>query len=563
MTGLLKLLTDDPGDESPALEIVGLLAVPGSQAMVINSDNSCGGYMSSRDAVRGAAAYAIRISRNGHFFAISFDFDASKVDAEQAKKDADDAESLFRRMGIGAVLCKSGPTGGWHVHARFEKPMPAMRVKALAQIFARRWPTLDIGPLCQPRQAHIRPPFSPHRSGNGRSMPDVSLAEGARLLREKPLTREMMDELFDLLLEKGSNICPLPGCTAWGTKAIEAEIERIKTYGADSSGEKQLFGLCTRIGEIVAGGRDLNEDIVKQLLLGAITGQGFDQRKATKLVRDGFAAGINRPRQSMGRRLVANNETHEWETLISNVPWGRKRTGYAVAEAVRDFMVSGGNLIPNRVISARDLANKAYGIDPRRANLRLKELASIPLLEVVDGEIERIETTGGFLALSARCYRAVMPEVLPDWAEVKNPIQLEVDDEETADDRILAARALEGKLAIAKVLEKNGPLTIQQIIKYNRRTPSTVRRYLLDWYQVGKVVKLPPTPGERGARWTLANGVDVHGMSSESADRNELNSKKFNSEVRVAMERIKQSIRLGGVDNASVFIGIALKSLSG
>lgn len=102
----------------------------------------------------------------GQYWLLAFDFDAHHLPAADAQRDAYAFVALLERLGdLPYVVCESGPSGGLHVWLATTQGLAAAIVRALATTAARLYPTLDIGPLCNPATGGVRPPGSPHRHG--------------------------------------------------------------------------------------------------------------------------------------------------------------------------------------------------------------------------------------------------------------------------------------------------------------------------------------------------------------------------------------------------------------
>ncbi|MGN6243596.1 MAG: helix-turn-helix domain-containing protein [Motilibacteraceae bacterium] len=107
--------------------------------------------------------YAVYLARDGAYYRLAFDLDASKGDV--------DADALVLRgwlgeAGVRFIEAVSGPGGGRHLIAVFEDPLPAAQVAALARhLHTAHLPTLDPSCLCNPATGSIRPPGAPHRHG--------------------------------------------------------------------------------------------------------------------------------------------------------------------------------------------------------------------------------------------------------------------------------------------------------------------------------------------------------------------------------------------------------------
>lgn len=107
---------------------------------------------------------------DGRFRLLCFDLDAKSAGAARAaERDAELLTALMRDVGLPAVVCQSGPTGGRHVWTALADSADAGVVAALARLARHVCPTLDLAPLSNPATGCARPPGAPHRAG-GRSV---------------------------------------------------------------------------------------------------------------------------------------------------------------------------------------------------------------------------------------------------------------------------------------------------------------------------------------------------------------------------------------------------------
>ncbi|MBW8173991.1 hypothetical protein K0651_13125 [Ornithinimicrobium sp. Arc0846-15] len=100
------------------------------------------------------------------FRLIGFDFDAkTEGSAPAAARDAQILVDLLGEVGLPAVVCESGPSGGRHVWTALTEGVEADVVGTLARLARGLCPSLDIAPLTNPITGCLRPPGAPHRSG--------------------------------------------------------------------------------------------------------------------------------------------------------------------------------------------------------------------------------------------------------------------------------------------------------------------------------------------------------------------------------------------------------------
>lgn len=100
----------------------------------------------------------------GRFRLLCADLDA-KGSAEAAAADATQLDGLLSELGIEALVCASGPTGGRHVWVGLRDSLDVETVRALAYLLKAWLPTLDVAPLTNPTSGCVRPPGAPHRLG--------------------------------------------------------------------------------------------------------------------------------------------------------------------------------------------------------------------------------------------------------------------------------------------------------------------------------------------------------------------------------------------------------------
>ncbi|MFC3690451.1 hypothetical protein [Aquipuribacter hungaricus] len=98
------------------------------------------------------------------FRLLVFDLDA-KLDPSPAHRDADVVSGLLDDVGVGHVVCRSGPSGGRHVWVALRASVDAATVATLARLVRHLCPSLDIAPLSNPVTGCVRPPGAPHRDG--------------------------------------------------------------------------------------------------------------------------------------------------------------------------------------------------------------------------------------------------------------------------------------------------------------------------------------------------------------------------------------------------------------
>lgn len=120
------------------------------------------------DGVEPAVPWAVHLAgEDRRFRLLCFDLDAKTPGATaQAEKDAATLTDLLRNVGLGVVVCQSGPSGGRHVWTGLTESVDADTVACLARLARGVCPSLDIAPLANPATGCVRPPGAPHRTGD-------------------------------------------------------------------------------------------------------------------------------------------------------------------------------------------------------------------------------------------------------------------------------------------------------------------------------------------------------------------------------------------------------------
>lgn len=113
---------------------------------------------------------------HGRFWLAAFDLDAKRVDDfEQATEDLGVLIRALRAQGLPHVVCRSSPTGGFHVFLGLDGVDKALMTR-LATAARAVLPSLDHGLLCNDRTGAVRPPGSPHARGGASAVMDGDAA---------------------------------------------------------------------------------------------------------------------------------------------------------------------------------------------------------------------------------------------------------------------------------------------------------------------------------------------------------------------------------------------------
>ena len=106
---------------------------------------------------------------SGRFRLLALDFDAHHA-GSTATSDLAACTTALTAAGIEHLVCSSGPGGGYHVWILLSTAISPARLAPIVDAFTAAWPSLDRGPLTNPRTGCVRAPGAPHRSG-GNSVP--------------------------------------------------------------------------------------------------------------------------------------------------------------------------------------------------------------------------------------------------------------------------------------------------------------------------------------------------------------------------------------------------------
>ena len=143
--------------------------------------------------------YAVFLGDGVGFLTLGFDFDAKKVDRSQAERDSEDVREILDSLGIKTVSTRSGPGGGRHLIATFDRRLDPSLVKKLAELIKVRYPTFDKTPLCNVKTGALRPPGAPHRDGGESELLDPTDVGTAVAILAGKNPSYLVDELVEFL----------------------------------------------------------------------------------------------------------------------------------------------------------------------------------------------------------------------------------------------------------------------------------------------------------------------------------------------------------------------------
>lgn len=139
---------------------------------VVRSNSYPHYYDVARDAPPSAPWCMDLTDENGIFRFATFDLDAKRPDDfEQAAEDLGVIVRILRGEHLPHVVCRSSPTGGFHVWVPLAGAGLDLMVQ-LANAARAVLPSLDHGLLCNARTGAVRPPLSPHARGGASEVMD-------------------------------------------------------------------------------------------------------------------------------------------------------------------------------------------------------------------------------------------------------------------------------------------------------------------------------------------------------------------------------------------------------
>ena len=171
---------------------------------------------------------------------LALDFDAKNgTGPRTAAADAQAALALLADVGL-HPFADRGPTGGWHVYAVLPESRTAGQVMVLASALARRFTSLDVGPLANPVHGCIRPPGAAHKAGGFQRLAmdphEVALALTLTPARDawRRLTSALASELAALPVPDAP---PAQGSPAAGLRrrALASDADQLARTGQHPS----------------------------------------------------------------------------------------------------------------------------------------------------------------------------------------------------------------------------------------------------------------------------------------------------------------------------------------
>ncbi|WP_295792202.1 hypothetical protein [uncultured Microbacterium sp.] len=191
----------------------------------------------------------------GRFRFAAFDLDAKRPeDHDQAAEDLGVLVRILRSVNVDHVVCRSSPTGGYHVWV----PLAGVEKAVLVQLAAAAravLPSLDHGLLCNDRTGAARPPLTPHARGGASSVMEGDVA----VLRTGSVTASDLLRITAALRELRPAIDPADEQPSGPVDASHRAHRTLPAWGAAH--------MAT-----VAGGRDPSHTGYLCLLAAAVSG---------------------------------------------------------------------------------------------------------------------------------------------------------------------------------------------------------------------------------------------------------------------------------------------------
>jgi hypothetical protein len=194
---------------------------------------------------------------DGRFWFAAFDLDAkTPEDFDQAAEDLGVLVRILRDAQVPHVVCRSSPTGGFHVWVPLAGVDKATMVQ-LAGAARAVLPSLDHGLLCNDRTGAVRPPLTPHARGGASEV--MAGADDVDVLRTPTVTAGDLLRVTAAFRELRPTVDP---ATSSPTGPVDAHHRVHRSLPA--WGEAHMA--------TVAGGRDPSRTGYLCLLAAAVSG---------------------------------------------------------------------------------------------------------------------------------------------------------------------------------------------------------------------------------------------------------------------------------------------------
>ena len=120
-------------------------------------------------ALPSAPAAVLLYDAEGSARCLAADFDVSRGGSAQVDADAAAFAALVEACG-GRSFADRSPTGGRHVYVTWSSPVSIADLRPVMYALSALYPSLDIGPMCNPAAGCIRPPGARHRRGGHQTL---------------------------------------------------------------------------------------------------------------------------------------------------------------------------------------------------------------------------------------------------------------------------------------------------------------------------------------------------------------------------------------------------------
>ncbi|MEV8241985.1 hypothetical protein AB0O90_17200 [Microbacterium testaceum] len=237
----------------------------------------------------------------GVFRFAAFDLDAKRAeDHEQAAEDLGVLVRILRAENVPHVVCRSSPTGGYHVWvplAGAHKPLMQQLAAAARAVL----PSLDHGLLCNDRTGAVRPPLTPHARGGASTVMDGDVDE----LRTEAATTGDLLRVVAALRELRPTPDPAHQAPTGPVDHSHRTHRQLPTWGADH--------MAT-----VAGGADPSRTGYLCLLAAAVAGWSLQDVEHAARTAPGMEHYRTRNSPTGGRELRTASEAasrlrRQWE----------------------------------------------------------------------------------------------------------------------------------------------------------------------------------------------------------------------------------------------------------
>jgi len=403
------------------------LMVPGKPVRLLNTDNKAGRRLPLGEAVESNQSYMVRISESGKLHVLVFDLDTKGEGTggrprgvEIARCDKDRLVDRLETAGLDFVLCSSG--SGYHVFVPLTDPVEIDDIAAGCRALERDLASLDLAPILNRNEGHIRPPLSAHAKRAGvRSLPHVHPQRALEVLVAGNPAAAVVEWLQNEAseLESGDAIepaTPRPNVHRHPERprakaALKGEAKRL-AQTTEGGRARAAYRAGARCGHWAALGA-LSDDEVLSELKRRPGNPPLEPDEAEKQIRAGLSDGKEHPRDwsVMPPRWAVRQDRDEWATaLMDFVATQRRSALQPVARAVIELMTrsDGASLFLKCALPVRDISIRA-GVGRGTCQRHLKTITQGRFLERINKKREEVAHGSGRMTEKAAIYRPTIP----------------------------------------------------------------------------------------------------------------------------------------------------------